>query len=194
MKVFWLHYMNCWKVLTTPPYNFHTLALQFLIQIKTHFTQQFSKAREHFSFFLQTCFWDNLFVLIYFWRHLICLGKSPLVMLSRTNTLPCVLHCCRSISTWFFYTTFNVSIGSSRTSPRTLFPHLRHMDYIVHCVSVLPKSPPCCVCVSRSPWQIPPCCLLVQTELPLLLMLFVLYLTRYEDMTRSPLIWNNSWS
>ena len=100
MKVFWLHYMNCWKVLTTPPYNFHTLSpSNFLMQIKTPFTQQLSKARVHFSFFLQTCFWDNLFVLIYFWRHLICLGKSPLVMLSPTNTLPCVLHCCRSICT-----------------------------------------------------------------------------------------------
>ena len=80
----------------------------------------------------------------------------------------------------FFYTTFNASIGSSRISPRTLFS--QHTDYILHCVSVLPKSPPCCVCVSRSPWQIPPSCLLVQTELFLLLTLYVLYLTRYEDM------------
>ena len=93
--------MNCWKVLITPPYHFHTLSpSNFLMQIKTPFTHQFSKARVHFSFvFLQTCFWDNLFVLIYFWRHLICLGKFPLVMLSRTNTLPRVLHRCRSICT-----------------------------------------------------------------------------------------------
>ena len=62
----------------------------------------------------------------------------------------------------FFYTTFNVSIGSSRISPRTLFSHSQHTDYIVHCVSVLPKSPPCyCLRVARSLWQIPPCCLLI---------------------------------
>ena len=75
----------------------------------------------------------------------------------------------------FFYTTFNASIGSSRISLRTLFSHSQHTDYILHCVSVLPKSPPCCVCVSRSPWQIPPSCLLVQTELFLLLMLYMFF-------------------
>ena len=51
--------MNCWKVLITPPYHFHTLSpSNFLMQIKTPFTQHFSKACVHFS----SVFFANLFL------------------------------------------------------------------------------------------------------------------------------------